>query len=100
MDRGFLYGDGVYETLRLYSRVELQQEVGPVARMLPAWTVFRLGKHLDRLENSAHGIRLDLPWTKDALKRAVSHVIKANQQFFSHGGAIRLTLTRGTARDT
>lgn len=43
-DHGFLYGDGVYETLRAYSG-----------------RVFMLSRHLERLKQSAHLIGLDLP---------------------------------------
>ncbi len=43
-DHGFLYGDGVYETLRAY-----------------AGRIFMLSRHLERLRHSAHLIGLELP---------------------------------------
>jgi branched-chain amino acid aminotransferase len=60
MDYGFLYGYGLFETMRAYSG-----------------KVFRLDNHLERLLRSAEiiGIRIDIP----EVKNAVSETIKANQ---------------------
>ena len=44
MDRGFIFGDGVYEVIPVYSR-----------------HVFRLADHLKRLQHSLDGIRLQNP---------------------------------------
>jgi len=44
MDRGFLFGDGVYEVIPVYSR-----------------RPFRIGEHLARLQKSLDGIRLENP---------------------------------------
>lgn len=60
MDYGFLYGYGLFETMRTYSG-----------------QVFRLDNHLERLSRSAEiiGIRVDIP----EIKNAVLETIKANQ---------------------
>jgi branched-chain amino acid aminotransferase len=47
-DRGFLFGDGIFETLRSVSG-----------------RVFRLDRHLSRLERSASAIGLELPASQD-----------------------------------
>ena len=47
-DRGFIFGDGVYELIPVYSRHP-----------------FRLTEHLQRLRNSLQGIRLDNPHSDD-----------------------------------
>ena len=46
LDRGFLYGDGVYEIIPVYSR-----------------SPFRLDEHLQRLQNTLAGIELANPLT-------------------------------------
>jgi len=74
-DHGLLYGDGVFEGLRIYAR-----------------RIFRLDAHLDRLFASAHAIDLHIPLTRDALVAAVQKTVRANQQ---ENGYIRLVVTRG-----
>ena len=74
-DHGLLYGDGVFEGIRVYSR-----------------RVFRLEQHLDRLYDSAKAIALDIPMDRAALVDAVAATIKANQK---ENGYIRLVVTRG-----
>src|SRR5439155_1182448 len=56
-DHGLLYGDGVFEGIRVYDR-----------------RVFRLDKHLDRLYHSAKGAWLEIPMTKAELRRLVESV--------------------------
>src|SRR5438128_12362591 len=51
-DHGLLYGDGVFEGIRVYDR-----------------RVFRLDKHLDRLYHSAKGAWRELPMTNAELRR-------------------------------
>jgi branched-chain amino acid aminotransferase len=53
-DHGFLYGDGIYETLRVYEGV-----------------VFMLEEHIERLFRSASMIRLTLSHSPKAIQRAV-----------------------------
>jgi len=74
-DHGLLYGDGVFEGLRIYRR-----------------RVFRMDTHLARLAASAHAIGLELPLTIPALAAAVAETVRANAQ---EDGYIRLIVTRG-----
>lgn len=74
-DRGFLYGDAVYETLRAYSGRPFQ---------LPA--------HLERLARSAAAIYLRLPWSPAELTERLAHLLAANR---IDAGRLRITITRG-----
>lgn len=74
-DRGFLYGDSVYEVLRTY-------------RGEP----FELDRHLDRLENSASLIGLSLPWPRARLAEEVRRALAAAGNAESY---VRLVVTRG-----
>jgi len=74
-DHGLLYGDGVFEGLRIYDR-----------------RIFRLDAHLARLEASAHAIGLAIPMDRAALAAAVVETVRANHQ---QNGYIRLVVTRG-----
>lgn len=74
-DHGLLYGDGVFEGIRIYSR-----------------RVFRLDAHLDRLYASAQAIALDIPLSQAEMADAVRRTIAANKK---EDGYIRLVVTRG-----
>jgi branched-chain amino acid aminotransferase len=74
-DHGLLYGDGVFEGIRVYNK-----------------KVFELGAHVRRLYESAKAIRLDIPMTKDLLIEAVHKTVDANGVI---DGYIRLVVTRG-----
>ncbi|MDP2167508.1 MAG: branched-chain-amino-acid transaminase [Thermodesulfovibrionales bacterium] len=74
-DHGFLYGDGVYETMRCYDGV-----------------VFMLDEHLRRLARSASMIRINLPADSDSLKLMVYETLQANKLRDAY---IRLTVSRG-----
>jgi branched-chain amino acid aminotransferase len=74
-DHGLLYGDGVFEGIRIYNR-----------------RVFRLAQHLDRLWDSAKAIALEIPMDRAAMVEALTGTIKANQKA---NGYIRLVVTRG-----
>jgi branched-chain amino acid aminotransferase len=74
-DHGLLYGDGVFEGIRIYNR-----------------RVFRLEQHLDRLWDSAKAIALDIPLDRAAMVDALRTTIKANEK---ENGYIRLVVTRG-----
>jgi branched-chain amino acid aminotransferase len=74
LDGGFLYGDGIYETMRSY-----------------AGHVFAVERHLARLERSAAGIHLALPAVNE-LRDAIRAVARANGD---REGIVRLTITRG-----
>jgi len=60
LDRGFLYGDGVYEVIPVYSR-----------------RPFRIDEHLKRLQATLDGIKLANPLTADAWKTVVLKLIDA-----------------------
>ncbi len=75
LDHGFLYGDGVYETLRAYKGV-----------------VFKVDEHIERLFRSAYMINLDIQKTHETVRRAVYETIKANN---SSDAVIRITISRG-----
>lgn len=74
-DHAVLYGDGVFEGLRVYNR-----------------KVFRLDQHIKRLKDSARAIRLEMPMTRKELVDATNETIKANNLV---DGYIRLVVTRG-----
>ncbi len=74
-DHGFLYGDGIYETLRAYKG-----------------TVFMLDEHIERLFRSASMIGLVLPMGHDGIKEAVYQTIKANKHKEAY---VRITVSRG-----
>src|SRR6516164_9162800 len=74
-DHGLLYGDGVFEGIRVY-----------------AGKVFRLREHVDRLYESALAISLEIPMNREAMADAVVATVKANDK---HEGYIRLVVTRG-----
>lgn len=74
-DHGLLYGDGVFEGIRVYNG-----------------RVFELQTHIRRLYESAKVIRLEIPMTKDKLISAVEKTVKANEVV---DGYIRLVVTRG-----
>jgi len=78
-DHGVLYGDGVFEGIRIYQGRS-----------------FKLDEHLDRLEKSAEAIFLDLPLKKEALKKAVVETVEANIKMDSGLNYIRLVATRGS----
>ncbi|MFZ2269337.1 MAG: D-amino acid aminotransferase [Azonexus sp.] len=59
LDRGFLYGDGVYEVIPVYSR-----------------RVFRIDEHLKRLQATLDGIKLSNPLTVDDWKEVVFKLIE------------------------
>lgn len=74
-DHGLLYGDGVFEGIRVYNS-----------------RVFELQTHIRRLYESAKVIRLEIPMTKDKLISAVEKTVEANEVI---DGYIRLVVTRG-----
>jgi branched-chain amino acid aminotransferase len=74
-DRGFLYGDGVFETLRTY-------------RSAP----FALEEHMDRLAASARSVGIALPVSQRVLEREVVDAVRAAQNPESYA---RVMLTRG-----
>ncbi len=74
-DHGLLYGDGIFEGIRLYKG-----------------NVFRLEEHLERLEYSAKAILLKMPWSRKQIADATCETCRANNLT---DGYIRLVVTRG-----
>ncbi|MEW6003599.1 MAG: aminotransferase class IV [Nitrospirota bacterium] len=74
-DHGFLYGDGVYETMRVYDGV-----------------VFMLDEHLRRLYRSASLIGLTIPVEIDLLRISIYETLLANAL---KNAFVRLTISRG-----
>ena len=78
LDRGFIYGDGVYEVIPVYGRQP-----------------FRMPQHLRRLQYSLDGIRLANPHTEAQWDALVRELI-AKQPFADQ--ALYLQVTRGVAK--
>lgn len=74
-DRGFCYGDGLFETLRASKG-----------------KIFRLEEHVDRLFKSLPHIFIDLPMTRLELVMVVQDTLARNKY---NEAIIRLTVTRG-----
>lgn len=74
-DHGLLYGDGVFEGIRVYNG-----------------RVFKLKEHVDRLYCSAKAILLDLPMSHAELTKAVVEACRRNRV---QDGYVRLVVTRG-----
>lgn len=74
-DHGLLYGDGVFEGIRVYNS-----------------RVFLLKEHIDRLYESALAIRLQIPIDHAAMTKAVEDTVKVNG---ITDGYVRLVVTRG-----
>ena len=74
-DHGLLYGDGVFEGIRVYNR-----------------RIFRLDAHLDRLYDSARAIALEIPLAPAEMAEAVRRTVRENRK---EDGYIRLVVTRG-----
>jgi len=74
-DRGFLYGDGVFETMRGYAGI-----------------VFRIDEHLSRLYAALKVMKIKLSYEKASLKRAIDACVKKNRLKSAY---IRVTVTRG-----
>ena len=78
LDRGFIYGDGVYELVPVYQREP-----------------YRLPQHVARLQRSLDGIRLANPH-RDAEWEAIIRELIARQSFDDQG--VYLQVTRGAAK--
>ena len=75
-DRGLLYGDGVFETMRVCEG-----------------RIFRLDGHLERLRNGLGVLGIELARDDGELGRAIQDTVKANDL---SDAAVRLTVTRGS----
>jgi branched-chain amino acid aminotransferase len=74
-DHGLLYGDGVFEGMRIYGG-----------------RVFRLADHLTRLFESAHTLLLAIPYSRDEIAAMLNDAVARWKQ---PDGYIRLVVTRG-----
>ncbi len=74
-DHGLLYGDGIFEGIRIYDGC-----------------IFKLEEHLVRLEQSAKALMLDIPMDQKALTSAIADTCRANDL---KDGYIRMIVTRG-----
>jgi D-alanine transaminase len=78
LDRGFIFGDGVYELVPVYSRVP-----------------FRIDEHLRRLERSLAEVKIRNPYTAAQWKEIIARLI--GEQAFDDQG-VYLQVTRGVAK--
>lgn len=74
-DHGFLYGDGVYETVRVYNG-----------------RVFRWPDHIRRLRRSCRWLSLACPWSSSMLERAIGALVRKNLR---DSASVRITVSRG-----
>jgi len=78
LDRGFIFGDGVYEVIPVYSR-----------------KAFRLAEHLHRLQYSLDGIRLQNPHSESEWTNIINELIARNP---GEDQYLYLHITRGVAK--
>ena len=74
-DRGFLYGDGVFETMRSYNG-----------------RVFMLKEHIDRITIALKILKIKIPYNKIALSRLVQKSVQINK---AHNAYVKLLVARG-----
>jgi branched-chain amino acid aminotransferase len=74
-DHGFLYGDGVFEGIRVYSG-----------------NIFKLAAHLKRLYESAHSIMLTIPYTPEEMTQIIVDTVRMNELSSAY---IRVVVSRG-----
>jgi D-alanine transaminase len=77
MDRGFLFGDGVYEVIPVYGG-----------------KLFRLGHHLRRLQNSLDAVRIGNPLVEDGWESVLTQLVAGNE---GRDQTVYLQVTRGVA---
>ena len=75
VDHGFLYGVGLFETMRVYNR-----------------QLFLWERHLARLKRGLEALRIRLSWTDQELRRAVEQTVDANGLRDAY---VRLDITAG-----
>jgi len=74
-DRGFLYGDGVFETMRSYNG-----------------RVFMLKEHIDRLTIALKILKIKIPYNKITLSKLVQKSVQINK---AHNAYVKLLVARG-----
>lgn len=80
MDSNMLYGDGIFEGIRIYDG-----------------RIFKLAEHLERLWRSAGYMRIELPYSREELTGILKTLGRKN--VLRGGGYIRLVVTRGRRHD-
>src|SRR5581483_6370577 len=75
-DHGFLYGEGIYETMRTFNR-----------------RLFLYDRHMRRMRNSARMIALQLPFTNDELRARIAQTVDAAA--LDGEAYVRVLVTRG-----
>lgn len=78
LDRGFIFGDGVYEVIPAYGR-----------------HLFRLDEHLDRLQNSLDAIRIPNPMARERWHEILNNLVLLND---GEDQSVYLQITRGVAK--
>ncbi|MBI3343329.1 MAG: D-amino acid aminotransferase [Gammaproteobacteria bacterium] len=81
LDRGFIFGDGVYEVIPVYGG-----------------QLFRLNQHLQRLDHSLAGIRLDNPLAYDQWNSILEELVERNATEVYGDQSVYLQVTRGVAK--
>ncbi len=82
LDRGFIFGDGVYEVIPVYSR-----------------RAFRMAEHLKRLQHSLDGIKLRNPHSESEWTSILNELIQRNaQEGRNQDQYLYLHITRGVAK--
>ena len=78
-DRGFLYGDSLFETLRSYNG-----------------NIFNFEKHFSRLKGSSNILKIPLNYTCDKVREIINELLKKNNLLDAY---IRITLSRGVGSE-
>ncbi|VAW93872.1 D-alanine aminotransferase [hydrothermal vent metagenome] len=78
LDRGFIFGDGVYEVIPVYAK-----------------RLFRLDEHLDRLSNSLDATRIPNPYSECDWKKYLSQIVMKHEE---EDQSIYVQVTRGVAK--
>ena len=78
LDRGFIFGDGIYEVVPVYSRVP-----------------FRLDEHLARLERSLAAVQIRNPYNRTEWRGIIAELVQ-RQEFDDQG--VYFQVTRGVAK--
>ena len=77
-DRGYLYGDGIFETMRSYGGV-----------------IFRLGDHLERLYSSMKSLKIRQSLSRRETEEAVYNLLDVNG---IKDASVRMTVSRGISK--
>ncbi len=77
-DRGYQFGDGIYEVIRVYDG-----------------NLFTSKEHIDRFYESADKIKLVIPYTKDVFQKLMYDLVEANEV---NTGQVYVQITRGSTQ--